>query len=50
MGSELSCTAGKTTRGGGDNAVLVLFEGKMIKNALVVAVVLEERKLNFRVG
>ena len=35
---------------GGDNAVLVLFEGKMIKNALVVAVVLEERKLNFRVG
>ena len=36
--------------GGEDNAVLVLFEGKMIKNALVVAVVLEERKLNFRVG
>ena len=32
------------------NAVLVLFGGKMIKNALVVVVELEERKLNCRVG
>ena len=40
----------KMTRGGGDNAGLVLFGGKMIKNALVVVVVLEERKLNGRVG
>ena len=30
--------------------MLVLFGGKMIRNTLVVVVVLEERKLNFRVG
>ena len=32
------------------NVVLELFGGKMIKNALVVVVELEERKLNCRVG
>ena len=36
--------------GGGGNAALGLFGGKMIKDALVVVVVLEERKLNGRVG